>query len=1017
MTSGILKLGGGGWLVGVDIANDGQTIGVTDTYGAWIKRVGSSTFEPLITQSSMPAANFGYYPTTGTSQILQEIGPPAAVSSAPQNSAYIYMMYYGYMFRSTDHGVTFTRLSNFYGGLRVPSVLGSNYRQSGRKIAVDPQNVNHVYVGTDLNGLHETTDGGTTWAEITGVPESTGDVTKQVSNASWAATSGGQITITTSAAHGLSATHTFSLTNISPSGYNGQYTAIAGTTGSAIVAAKTSNPGAYVSGGQVSSWVYGQRGPTFDASAPNYNIAFDPASGLTGSNTSKCYAFAYVNTAGTLSGNMYVTTNGGSSWAAAAGAGNPTSCSHLVVAPTGGVVWLVDCTSQNDVGIPYKWNAGTWTNYSGAIGSDFHCVAVDPSDATRVVFGRVNGDLRITTNSGTSWTGNCTFTRVATDIPWLADTNEFFMSNGDMVFDPSRSNTLIFGNGIGVWETNPPSTTVDFVWTSKTANIEQMDAMDVIAPNGVPVVGIQDRGTFQLTPGAYPSTHANNTYKNGISLTVTNSLDWASSDSNFMVTRTSVWGAFRSYSGSSIDGGGTFKPFNSYYQTVAATAMVNDGTGKAKITMPSVSGLTTWSNGVGSIIHLIGYNGRQNNVYGFYPVTVSGSDIILQNSNIGDFDTSAGNFIICVDTGPLSANNGLFVVSGAVSGTGSRILLTVHANASGSMDNRTLVRVAGVGGVTAATGDWVTTNVSGNTFELYGSTFAGAYTSGGTAKMNVAAGGSIAASTPLNMVMIPANINHPLWTADGGLTWTEIDYPSVAALAETGWPTAYYLVTKCVCADRVTANTFYAYNYLKGFLRITGTGTPTVMSGSQLNSGVGGYVANTETANLFPGSPSNITVRSVPRNAAHLFITMGKQGSTGATHPATAALLYRSTDGGANWFAIAGMTEPICVDAGATAPGSDYPTVHVWGWYNQVYGLWRTTGTAAQWSAGGGTGSALVWEKIEDYPTGSMDIVNCFAADQATWNKWYTGLGGSSFVFSDTATVVRLRGHSRVHHM
>ena len=60
----------------------------------------------------------------------------------------------------------------------------------------------------------------------------------------WASTGGGQVTATTASAHGVSVGDTFKLVNNTPTGYNQIYTAIAGTTGSTLVGALTTNPGA-----------------------------------------------------------------------------------------------------------------------------------------------------------------------------------------------------------------------------------------------------------------------------------------------------------------------------------------------------------------------------------------------------------------------------------------------------------------------------------------------------------------------------------------------------------------------------------------------------------------------------------------------------------------------------------------------------------------------------------------------------------------------------------------------------
>jgi hypothetical protein len=61
---------------------------------------------------------------------------------------------------------------------------------------------------------------------------------------SWAATSGGQITYTTQNPHSVVVGASVQIIGSSPSGYNGYFVAITGTTGSTLVVAHTGNPGA-----------------------------------------------------------------------------------------------------------------------------------------------------------------------------------------------------------------------------------------------------------------------------------------------------------------------------------------------------------------------------------------------------------------------------------------------------------------------------------------------------------------------------------------------------------------------------------------------------------------------------------------------------------------------------------------------------------------------------------------------------------------------------------------------------
>ena len=65
-----------------------------------------------------------------------------------------------------------------------------------------------------------------------------------LTGSSWATTGGGQVTFTTTSAHGVAIGQTFTISGCTPAGYNGTYVAIAGTSGSTLVASLATNPGA-----------------------------------------------------------------------------------------------------------------------------------------------------------------------------------------------------------------------------------------------------------------------------------------------------------------------------------------------------------------------------------------------------------------------------------------------------------------------------------------------------------------------------------------------------------------------------------------------------------------------------------------------------------------------------------------------------------------------------------------------------------------------------------------------------
>jgi hypothetical protein len=64
-----------------------------------------------------------------------------------------------------------------------------------------------------------------------------------ITAASWSATSGGEATFTTTTAHGVGVGDYFAISGMTPSGYNGVYQALTGTTGSTLIGALVTNPG------------------------------------------------------------------------------------------------------------------------------------------------------------------------------------------------------------------------------------------------------------------------------------------------------------------------------------------------------------------------------------------------------------------------------------------------------------------------------------------------------------------------------------------------------------------------------------------------------------------------------------------------------------------------------------------------------------------------------------------------------------------------------------------------------
>lgn len=438
----VLKVGAGGYLSGIDIADDGTKVVRTDTYGSYIWNESLQAWRQLATSFAMPASFAG---KAGATQELR---------IAPSMSSRLYMAYLGTVFRSDDKGVTWTKQS-----LDDAALDGiGNYRTWGQKLAVDPINPDVVYLGTPDKGVYQTVDGGATWNKVTSIPNA-----------------------------GAKSGET----------YSGGYTGIAFDKSSGVINGKT-------------KVIY----------VPGYNIG------------------------------VYRSADAGATWSLLNG--GPQTLVHGKVASDGSYYGVDDPN-----GHVWRYKAGAWQDL-GMAGSS--SIAIHPQNPQILVAVSWGGSLSISRNGGSAWTGWEPNSRTATDIPWLAWTNENYMSAGDIEFDPTNPNRLWFAEGIGAWSFDLQPTDGLTNWISHNTGIEQLVTNIIIAPpGGKPLVGSWDRPVFRIEdPDVYPSTHGPDRVD---AIQMGWGLDYASSDPNFVVGLFNWW---KEDSGYSTDGGKTWNKFASY---------------------------------------------------------------------------------------------------------------------------------------------------------------------------------------------------------------------------------------------------------------------------------------------------------------------------------------------------------------------------------------------------------------------------------------------------------------------
>jgi photosystem II stability/assembly factor-like uncharacterized protein len=419
--------------------------------GAYIYDEQASEWSLLTTMASMPAGDWGH-------EVRRETGV-YEVAIAPSNSARIYLIAGGNVYRSDNRGRTFVRtgLTGLYAD------ANDAFRMLGRKMTVDPANPDVVYVGTQKAGLHVSTDGGASWTRHPGIPVSQTDA--------------------------------------------------------------------------------------------GVLVAIDPSSPAPSGRSLVVYVASHGH-------GVFVSRDGGQNFTLTAS--SPRAPAHMVCDPRG-TVWLTETNTgpQN----LRKFRAGAWSSGGADDGGPFHSVAIDPRQPDHLVVASEGGTINQSFDGGGSWTGPYWLNypagsgnRVAVDVPWLAWTNESYMTNGDMAFDPLHPGRLIFAEGIGVWWTEPPSSYVGFNWTSMSKGIEQLCVNKIVVPpSGAPIVFCWDRPVFLAAdPERYSARHGPS---NQIAINMGWSGDYAQNDFSFVAAIFNWWGVDQS--GYSVDGGVTWQQFGS----------------------------------------------------------------------------------------------------------------------------------------------------------------------------------------------------------------------------------------------------------------------------------------------------------------------------------------------------------------------------------------------------------------------------------------------------------------------
>ncbi|SDU12473.1 Aryl-phospho-beta-D-glucosidase BglC, GH1 family [Verrucomicrobium sp. GAS474] len=295
-------------------------------------------------------------------------------------------------------------------------------------------------------------------------------------------------------------------------------------------------------------------------------ILFDKKSGTTqaasGARTNTIYATVEE-------GGVFRSADAGATWSkisdgAAGDAGKPRDAT---IGPDG-TYYVVYDSVKGGVGSLWKYGpganpSGAWTEITppapnGGKDKSYGAISVDPFDPNHVVAMINGGKTFVSFDQGATWTYHL-FRLESPNIEWMGKQANYYLSTGQLAFDPFDKGKIWYAEGFGVWWTRDLSP-AQIAWRSESEGIEEVCGNDVIAPpGGKPVAAMWDVGAFYFDDvDLYTARRSQPGFMSAWAL------DWCARDPKFIA------GVFRSHldfvpkansSGFSTDGGKTWTRF------------------------------------------------------------------------------------------------------------------------------------------------------------------------------------------------------------------------------------------------------------------------------------------------------------------------------------------------------------------------------------------------------------------------------------------------------------------------
>ncbi|MFC7643754.1 cellulose binding domain-containing protein [Streptosporangium lutulentum] len=239
------------------------------------------------------------------------------------------------------------------------------------------------------------------------------------------------------------------------------------------------------------------------------------------------------------------------------------------------------------------------------------------------------------------------------------------------------------------------------------------------------------------------------------------------------------------------------------------------------------------------------------------------------------------------------------------------------------------------------------------------------------------------------------NDSHVAFSTDGGANWFQGGEPG--GINEGGTVAAAADGSRFVWAPK-GVGVHYSVGYGNSWTASTGLPTGAVVESDRVNSSrfygfsEGRFYASTNggasfTATAATGLPAagNVKFKAVPGREGDIWLAGGETGTSGVWH---------STNGGASFTKLSGVTGAVNIGFGKAAPGRSYQALYALATIGGVTGVFRSDDTGA------------TWLRINDDQHQYGNAGEAITGDPRVYGRVYLGTNGRGILYADNGGVV-----------